>query len=465
MAWPVASAATVRLALLAAALARSGTSVIAGGDTASYLEPGRNLLLHGRFLTAGAPEIERTPGYPLFLAVASLPGTAFAALAQVILSAFTVVLVWRLARAVFGGDRIPLMAAWLFAFEPISVIYSVRLLSETLFLALLLLSLERLAVYLRGHRLRELAVAGIWLAAATYVRPIGYYLPLALAVGLIAALARTSGLPFQRQWPVAGDPGLPPQRQWPVAGDPGLRWKAPAVLLLSVMPWLAAWQLRNWMETRFSGFSSAAIDDLYFFQAAEVTARIEHRPFADTQNDFGYIGEQAYVARHPEQAGWSQAQRLAYMEAAAAGVLRAHPGVFIRMYAEGSAVVALTPCATELLRLLAAYSEDSEMPTRVVHEGPARAALRIALEHPWTAAIMAALEAVLLCLYFLAARGALCGRVRRDLLWLLLGVSLYFLAVSGGAQALGRYRLPIMPIVCVFAAAGVRPKNPRLPAC
>jgi hypothetical protein len=69
---------------------------------------------------------------------------------------------------------------------------------------------------------------------------------------------------------------------------------------------------------------------------------------------------------------------------------------------------------------------------------------------------MAALEFVLLGLYLLAVRGAICGRIRRDVIWLMLGVSLYFLAVSGGAQGVGRLRLPVMPIVCVFAAAGLR---------
>jgi hypothetical protein len=427
LAWPVGAAAAVRLALLASALFRSGTSIIASGDTASYLEPGRNLLLHGRFLTAGAPEIGRTPGYPLFLAVSSLPGTAFAALTQVILSAFTVVLVWRLARAVFNDERIALMAAWIFAFEPVSVVYSVRLLPETLFLALLLLSLERLAVFLRDRHLRVLAASGLWLAAATFVRPVSYYLPMALATGLFLVLARVQGL----------------------------RWKAPALLLVSVLPWLAAWQMRNWAETGFPGFSSIATRNLYFYQAAEVTARVEDRPFVEVQNDYGYTDEQAYVLLHPEQAGWSQARRIAYMYTEATHILLAHPGIFARMYLEGSAMVAFTPCAADLLRLLAAYPEDSEMPGRVVDAGPVRAALRLAGAHPWPATVMAALEAVLLCLYLLAARGLIYCRARRDLLGLLLGVSLYFLAVSGGAQAVGRYRLPIMPVVCIFAAAGI----------
>ncbi len=440
LAAPVAAAAALRLALLATTLARTGTAVIASGDTASYLEPGRNLLLHGRFFTGILPEIDRTPGYPLFLAVASLPGTAAAALAQVILSAFSAVLVWRLARAVFAEERIALMAAWLFAFAPLPVIFSVRLLPETLFLALLLLSLERLAIFLRGRRLRTLAAAGVWLAAATFVRPVSYFLPIALALGLLVALWRV--------------PGLPPRQQRPVAGDPSKRWKAPAVLLLSVLPWLAAWQARNWLETGFGGFSSIAARNLYFYQAAEVEARVEHRPFLDVQLSLGYSNEQAYLARHPEQTGWDQAHRVAFMGSEARRVLAAHPGTSLEVDLEGSAVVAFTPSAADLLRLLGAYPQDA--PQRVVNQGPLRSAMRLAQAHPGPAAGMAALELVLLSFYLLAARGALSGCARRELLWLLLGVSLYFLLVSGGAQAVGRYRLPMMPAVWIFAAAGLR---------
>jgi hypothetical protein len=60
---------------------------------------------------------------------------------------------------------------------------------------------------------------------------------------------------------------------------------------------------------------------------------------------------------------------------------------------------------------------------------------------------------------FLATRGAFRGRIQEAGLWLLLGTSLYFLIVSGvagGQGASSRYRLPIMPIVCILAAAGTR---------
>jgi hypothetical protein len=389
------------------------------------LEPGRNLLLHGRFITGALPEIDRTPGYPLFLALFTLAGPAAAALTQVLLSAFTVLLLWRLARAVFAEERVALLAAWLFAFEPVSVIYSVRLLPETLFLALLLLSLERLAVFLRDRNLWVLAQAGLWLAAATFVRPVSYFLPAALALGLFVVLARV----------------------------PSLRWKAPAVLLLSVFPWLAAWQARNKIETGFGEFSSIVARNLYFYQAAEVEARVEHRPFMEVQSEWGYPDELSYLARHPDQAGWDQARRVAFMRSEAERVLRAHPGTALKVQLEGVAVVAFTPCAAELLRLLGVYPQDG--PKRVVDEGPVRSALGLARAHPGPAALMAALELVLLGLYLMAARGLFSGCAHREVLWLLLGVSLYFLAVSGGAQAVGRYRLPVMSVVCVFAAAGL----------
>jgi Dolichyl-phosphate-mannose-protein mannosyltransferase len=424
LARPVIAAFVIRLALLGVAMARTGTAVIASGDTASYLIPGRNLLFHGRFFTAGLPEIDRTPGYALFLALASLPGAAFAAFVQVIVSAVSVILVARLARAVTGDGRIALAAAWIFAFEPASIIYSPRLLPETLFVALLLLSLERVAVFLHDRRLRALAAAGLWLTAAIFVRPAGYYLPFALAFGLFVALARVRGV----------------------------RWKAPAVFLIAVLPWLAAWQVRNRVETGFGGFSSIVARNLYFYQAAEVEARAEHKSFGEVQAEFGYPNEQSYRARHPEQTAWSQSRRTAFMASSAARILSAHPGIAVRMYAEGAAVVAFTPCAAELLRLADAWPRD--WPARVVDRGPIRSAWWLLRRHPGAAAVLAALELVLLVLYLLAMRGAARMGAMNAQLWLLAGVALYFIAVSGGAQAVGRYRLPAMPEVCVLAAAG-----------
>jgi hypothetical protein len=65
---------------------------------------------------------------------------------------------------------------------------------------------------------------------------------------------------------------------------------------------------------------------------------------------------------------------------------------------------------------------------------------------------------VLLGLYGFAVRGIFCRGADKACLWLLLGTSLYLLAVTGAAAEPGgnsRYRLPVMPAVCILAAAGL----------
>jgi len=458
LAAPLAVAAGLRGTLWAFVLLRTGTRAMAGGDTLSYLEPGRNLLLHGVFQTAGLPEIGRAPGYPLFLAVASGAGLALAALLQAALSVLSVWLVARLARAVGLSEPAVLCAAWLAALEPVSILYSVRLLSETLFTALLLVSVGRMAAFLRTplsrpvnsstvpHPLRGLpremggmpmhywkagsiSWSGLALAAAIFVRPAAYWLPMAWALGLAVVC-----------WH---------QR--------GLRWKASALLLAATLPLLAAWQLRNWMETGFSGFSSIAVRNAYFYSAAETEARANGFPFAVEQQAFGYPDEAAYMRSHPEQTDWSQAARLSFQRAEAGRILEAHWPEALRAQVVGSAVVAFSPCAAELLELLDADSAPA--PPRVVHAGPLDAALHILRTDPLRATVMVILELWLLALYLLAVKGTVRAGLPRFVRMLLIGTSLYFITVSGGVQAVGRYRMPVMPLVCVLAGAGLACKQ------
>ena len=438
LAGPVIAAAVVRLTLLAAALRRVGSSAFFSTDTSGYLEPGRNLLLHGRFISDGIPELFRTPGYPLFLAITSLAGPIAAVVANVILSVFSVLLVWRLGRTAFGEERIALGAAWLFAFEPLSVAHSILLLSDTLFLALFLLSLEHLAEFLRSRRLRLLATAGLWLAAATFVRPVTYYLPVALALGLIVVLAR----------------------------DSNLRWKAPAVLLVCVLPWLAAWQIRNWVEAGYGGFSSITDENLYFYSTADLIAHVEHRNFVDVQNELDArcgrgCGEpinpdQHDAAQNPEQAGLKQGPRLAFMRSESLRVIRAHFGVYLSACITHFFEAALYPGAGSFDSLL--YPKDPRhIDGLIAYKGPTRGSISLAKSYPWAAAEKAAFVAVLLALYLLAARGVFRAGMHNACLWLLLGTSLYFLAASSattGPGATARYRLPVMPAVCILATAG-----------
>ena len=430
--WPLAAmltGTTLRVALMIAAYLLTGTQIMTQGDTASYVEPGHNLLLHGQYVSGGLPEIDRTPGYPLFT---MLTGMAFdnvllTVLAQIAVSMLSLLLVWRIAERVFPSRGAGITAAWLYALEPISILYTVRLMPETLFILLLLAMIDRLLSFYETGKLSTLAVSGLLLAAATYVRPVSYYLVIPLAMALVVTAPRSRGY----------------------------RWKAPAVLLLSVLPWLAAWQLRNEVETGYSGFSSIVEQNLYFYQSAEVTAELAHISLTAEQKKLGYPDEPSYLAVHPEQKNWSPTQRLHYMRSQSVQILAQHRLLYLKTHFTGVVVVVFTPCATELLQLLHLYPQDQQMPQRILNEGIINSLAQIMRAQPLVTIVMGSFELILLLYYASAVCGIFSGNGEKIPLSLLIGIALYFLLISGGAQAVGRYRLPVIPEVCILAAGGL----------
>ena len=447
LAEPVIAAAVARLTLLAVALTRVGTRALISLDTPSYLDPGRNLLFHGRYVAGGVPDLLRPPGYPLFLAITALPGLPVAALANAILSVFSVILIWRLAQAIFRDDRIAIGAAWIFAFEPLTILFSVVLLSDTLFTVFLLLGLERVAEFLRSRRLRVIAFGGVWFAAATFARPVTYYLPFLLAAGLFFTLLR----------------------------KPGIRWKAPAVLLISTLPWLAAWQVRNWVETGYGGFSNITEINLYFWDAAGITARVTHQGYGSVRSELGDSGavdgavaftglgylSPTYLASHPEQSGWNQGQRLAYIHSQALQVIRTHSEIYSGACLSGLAKT-LFDTDARFFDALVDPGQPQHIADTLRDQGLIRGTITFAKAHPWVALEKGTLAFVMLGLYVLAVRGIFRCGMRSAYLWLLLGTALYFVVTSALVVPMiadARYRLPAMPIICILASAGLGRKR------
>jgi hypothetical protein len=203
-----------------------------------------------------------------------------------------------------------------------------------------------------------------------------------------------------------------------------------------------------------------------------VKARIEHRSYIDVRNELGFhggikdldYGEQAYLyepylAQHPEQAGWNQAQRLAFMHSEAVRVIRAHYGIYLRSCIESLSRDVFELGVGELHHLLFPKSAREQLSLSLVS---AHGGIRRVIADPWVLAERAVFSVALLGLYLFAARGAYRGGMHNTCLWLLLGTTRYFLAITGmtgGGFGFARYRLPIMPVVCILAAAGFLRKN------
>ncbi len=139
----------------------------------------RKLIESGQFANSVQPEIFRTPGYPLLLIPGILLGQQelVAIFIQIMLSCFTIFLIYKIALAIWGESKIATFCALLYAIEPVSILWLTLLMPETLFTALITLFIYLLIKYFTEKSWKYLLCAAITLAASIYVRPIGYYLP------------------------------------------------------------------------------------------------------------------------------------------------------------------------------------------------------------------------------------------------------------------------------------------------
>jgi 4-amino-4-deoxy-L-arabinose transferase-like glycosyltransferase len=188
---PIALVAAAAFGLRAACVLLLGASG-QYADSIDYLAIAESLLDGRGFAVGTIYSHTRPPLYPLLIAaVWSLTGRSLLALllAQAAMSAATVVLAARLAVRLSGSERCGIAAAAITAADPFQV-YACRLaLTETLFLLLFTLALERLASGCRPGPGSTIAIAqsGLAMGACALTREAG--LPLAVAMALAATLA------------------------------------------------------------------------------------------------------------------------------------------------------------------------------------------------------------------------------------------------------------------------------------
>ncbi|HEX6038963.1 glycosyltransferase family 39 protein [Longimicrobium sp.] len=396
-------ALVLRAVAVGAALAR-GTA--AAADTPGYLEPARAMLASGRFDSGGAPELVRTPGYPLLLAVGEGLGavTPVTLALQVLLGVLAVWLVYRLARVMGAAPRVAVLAAALYAVEPLSVCFTARLLTETLFTTLFVAMLLALARWAREGRPGDAAAAGALLAAGCFVRPVLYFAPLLLAVVIV-------GVGWRR-------------------GAGRALAHAALFLVVAAAP-LAAWRERNAREAGYHGFSAITDLDLFYYRAAGVTALRTGQPLEAVQA--AWRAERAetltqadWRARGRERAAGYQAMRREARE-----ILLRDPGAVLRTTSAGGARTVLGPGIADWAQLAGVSA------------------------HPAARLALSSLLAVyLFAVLILAALGLWSHAWTRAALVPALAASLYLVAVTSGPGAYSRFRHPVMPALCILAAAG-----------
>ncbi len=274
--------------------------------------------------------------------------------------------------------------------------------------------------------MRDLVVSGLFLSALVFIRPISYYLPVWMTVILLL-------------WTCA-------QRV-----DRVKRIAYAAIFLIVSSAPLLAWQARNYVETGYSGFSTAQDFNLHWYVTASIVADRTKKTVMQQQWEMKDI-------------------KLSEQRTKAVNTVLEHPYTFLKIYVKGQLKFWLHPGSLHAMRLLKGYRYDW-IPSFAVNMDSLIGGKSILgrqmvyLHHSpfffWTGVI---LELVMIVYLSLAAGFFLFGRFMSKSVLVVVGVAIYFSITYFDIGDAARFRLPIMPLICLFsgyAAWLLLTKHPR----
>ncbi len=415
-------------------------------DGNEYRTLARNLARHAAFSLSAEPpyrpDVLRTPVYPLFLApffgLAANPLIAIV-IVQLVLSALLVWGLFRLALELGLAPRPALLAALLCSLSLNLSFLAAKLVTETLFTLLLVITVLLANRFRQFRRVRDLAAAGACCGLLVLTRPIALAFPLLLFAYVLFLMRRE-------------------YRLWPRA------LILPACASLVVLPWV----LRNGKATGRYVVSTAGEHNLVLYNAATAISAergvtlVEAR---DLMRDEA-IAESGPLDTLDMAHYWQRLSPVAWRH------VLARPVTALKIQAIGFVSSLAMPLSFRPLLVHSGVTAIGEQYTgqqagALLSRGRPFAALRALwdarLSRLGAAGItLLALAALFHLLLLVTAAIGIFSRSGRSLLWLLLPIA-YFLLVTG---ALGdaRFRAPIEPLLCLFAAVGLSRAQAQAPA-
>jgi hypothetical protein len=442
--WIVVGVLTVALHLIV--LARTWPHperFVSSTDSLEYLSLADNLVEGHGFSQATAPpyvpDFRRTPVFPIVLAslfavsgrhlgVAAAVNAGFGLLATTMISVLV-------ARKI--GTRAGLVTAAFLAVDLTSLAYRELILTESLFTLLLVAAVWALAAPARPGP-RHAAAAGLALGLAGLCRPIGLFLSPAL-LPVFAVRAQHQSL---REHPLrrSADLQVCPTRQ---ASRPALQrifsrahqgWTQAlgqyAIVNLVCGAVLGLWLARNLAAFGVFALTSLGGVNLYFHRAAYVEAGLDG-------SDVDEVRERLERDFEKRSAGWSEREKLVWLNEHGRAGIGAHPGTYVRETLRGLARM-FAPERDETYRLLAL--------------DPSSRAGRLLWGFSWLH-----LAVLYVCTTIGVVR-ALRFPPAHGLLIVLVMVLAYFVVLSG-PEMYARFRMPLMPILSALGGMAFRERS------
>ena len=402
-------------------------------DAAGYIAPARSLLTAGAFLNAeGAPEIVRTPGYPLLIAACqALFGSRWLA-ALITIQLFLSALASFTFIKTLEGLGVPKMArdmlGLIAVFNLHDVYFALFVLSDSLAQSLFMGFVYFLVSALKNREPRDFVLTFALLTLATFVRPGSLFLPFFVIAGILIFELRR--------------------------GAPGKVIARILIAFILLVPFpIGAWAMRNRTAAGYFGFSAISDANLYFYHAAGVSAKLNGTDFYTAQE--ALKTDPAYL-RNLETMIAPIAQRRAALP-----ILSGSLPLYLALHVQGAAATLIYPGTFDLFRIVPrSLALIDSMKTAYLEHGLSPALLAALMTDPFgvltlidmlflSLIAILTLRAILHAFRFRAADGSI--RIA------LLGILIYNLIISAGPNGFGtypRFRLSVSLLELLWIGVG-----------
>jgi 4-amino-4-deoxy-L-arabinose transferase-like glycosyltransferase len=406
-------------------------------DTYNYEQIALNLLKYGVFSGDAqpplTPNLYRTPVYPLFLAgiyTVTHNSAHVVILLHILIGSFASAAMLWLTDSLKLSPRIGWIAGLVVALDPLITLTTYQMITETLFLGLLIPAIAMFALYFKSRNSYWLAGSAILLALVSLTRPISQYLPIAL-IPLFFIVATEN-------------------RRSQVV-------KNLLLFLVINLVITSSWAYRNYSETGVWTLSAISNKNLIYYRARAILAEGKN-----ISEDEAYQELSQYIQTESQSRNLTTAQQIELMDARAMEVFRQYPVATLKVHLKGLAIVTVNPGVNLFCIMLDDQSlqlddEDNVVGCTSQSDGFIAETRDKLGQMNWFGQLVSLFEIVLMAgLYLGSAIGVwkLFREKQWYLLFLLMMLITYFLLLSAGGESVSRFRIPIIPFLAILAGIG-----------
>lgn len=402
-------------------------------DSLGYLQIAENLKNYNSYSQgvygheSFVPDVTRTPAFPFLLYLFSMFNAPLWSiiLFQLVISSASCAITYFISKKLTNSEIISFFTTFIFVFDIPSICFSNYILTDTLFVFLLLLSITYAVKARSSKKIKFVLLSGSFLSLAALCRPMAAYLLIGYLFFLLDRVQYVYKVNMVRL----------------------LLFFVAFIFLL--VPWLG----RNYYVFKKPYLSTIAEVNLLFHTGANIRAIAEKKSIDKIQNEYWEISKKQFDWKQP-----SEAIRFAdYSRKESLKILKEHPLAFIKIYAGSVFLYFIKPLRGQI-DIQFGIRQDFNSLTGISDNR-----ITSILHHPFQntslLTIILVLFQILLLLFvylgilflFLNFKKVV---LNKPFIVFLLALVIYFALTSSITEFDARFRMPTTPLLIILSGCG-----------